>query len=67
MAGGASRPELAAAVSEAGGFGFLAAGYKTARQLQSEIDDTRRLTAEPFGVTTNRPRLKLSAFNNDMP
>lgn len=56
MAGGASRPELAAAVSEAGGFGFLAAGYKTAPQLQSEIDATRQLTAEPFGVNVFVPR-----------
>ena len=30
LAGGASTPELAAAVSGAGGLGFLAAGYKTA-------------------------------------
>src|SRR5690349_4118167 len=30
MAGGVSVPRLAAAVAEAGGLGFLAAGYKTA-------------------------------------
>ena len=30
LSGGAPTAELAAAVSEAGGFGFLAAGYKTA-------------------------------------
>ena len=29
MAGGPSTPALAAAVSDAGGIGFLAAGYKT--------------------------------------
>ena len=29
LAGGASTPALAAAVAEAGGLGFLAAGYKT--------------------------------------
>jgi len=29
LAGGPSTPELAAAVSEAGGLGFLAAGYRT--------------------------------------
>lgn len=56
MAGGGSRPELAAAVSEAGGFGFLAAGYKTAEQMQSEITDTRRLTSKPFGVNVFVPR-----------
>ena len=33
LAGGPSTPTLTAAVSEAGGFGFLAAGYRTATQL----------------------------------
>ncbi|HXA32311.1 MAG TPA: nitronate monooxygenase [Acidimicrobiales bacterium] len=56
MAGGGSRPELAAAVGEAGGFGFLAAGYKTAEQMQTEIAGTRRLTSEPFGVNVFVPR-----------
>ena len=32
LAGGASTPALAAAVCEAGGLGFLAAGYKTRRR-----------------------------------
>ena len=56
MAGGASGPELAAAVSEAGGLGFLAAGYKTAEQMLSEIADTRRRTSRPFGVNVFVPR-----------
>ncbi len=56
MAGGASGPELAAAVSEAGGLGFLAAGYKTAKQMQSEIADVRRRTSRPFGVNVFVPR-----------
>lgn len=50
MAGGPSTPALAAAVSAAGGLGFLAAGYRTAAQLQAEIEQTRGLTAAPFGV-----------------
>jgi nitronate monooxygenase len=33
LAGGASTPRLAAAVSNAGGLGFLAAGYLTAAAL----------------------------------
>ena len=33
MGGGPGRPELAAAVSNAGGMGFLAAGYKTADEM----------------------------------
>lgn len=55
MAGGASRPELAAAVSEAGGLGFLAAGYKTAGQVREEISETRALTGAPFGVNVFVP------------
>lgn len=50
MAGGPSTPALAAAVSDAGGLGFLAAGYRTAEQLRAEIEQTRALTAAPFGV-----------------
>lgn len=38
LAGGASTPELAAAVSAAGGLGFLAAGYKTADTVAAHMD-----------------------------
>ena len=37
LAGGPSTPKLAAAVGEAGGFGFLAAGYKTADAVREDI------------------------------
>jgi nitronate monooxygenase len=50
MAGGPSTPELAAAVSNAGGLGFVAAGYRTTSDLAREIERTRELTARPFGV-----------------
>lgn len=50
MAGGASTPALAAAVSEAGGLGFLAAGYKTAEQVAADVDALRALTSAPFGL-----------------
>jgi nitronate monooxygenase len=50
MAGGPSTPELAAAVSNTGGLGFLAAGYRSAELLHDEIERTRRLTDAPFGV-----------------
>lgn len=50
LSGGASTPELAAAVSEAGGFGFLAAGYKTAVDFEREIERVRTRTRRPFGV-----------------
>lgn len=50
MAGGPSTPMLAAAVSNAGALGFLAAGYLTAERLISDIRATRALTDAPFGV-----------------
>lgn len=50
LAGGPSTPELAAAVSNAGGFGFLAAGYLTATELARRQTATRELTDRPFGV-----------------
>jgi nitronate monooxygenase len=50
LAGGPSTPELCAAVSEAGGLGFLASGYLAAAELAARIDRTRELTARPFGV-----------------
>ena len=50
MAGGPSTPELAAAVSAAGGLGFIAAGYRSAEQLRDDIEATRALSAAPVGV-----------------
>ena len=50
LSGGPSTPELAAAVSEAGGFGFIAAGYKTADDVRDEVEDVRGRTLRPFGV-----------------
>jgi nitronate monooxygenase len=50
MAGGPTTPELVAAVSNAGGLGFLAAGYLSAQALGERIAATRALTERPFGV-----------------
>ena len=50
LAGGPSTPELAAAVCNAGGFGFLAGGMLTAAELARRIELTRDLTNAPFGV-----------------
>jgi nitronate monooxygenase len=50
MAGGPSTPELAAAVTAAGGFGFVAAGYLTPEALRRELHRTRELTGAPVGV-----------------
>ncbi|MBU2551979.1 MAG: nitronate monooxygenase [Proteobacteria bacterium] len=41
---------LAAAVSEAGGFGILGAGAWKKDQLRAQIDAVRKLTDKPFGV-----------------
>ncbi|MEU6404702.1 nitronate monooxygenase [Streptomyces sp. NPDC046985] len=56
MAGGPAGPRLAAAVSEAGGLGFLAAGYKTADGMYQEIKQVRGLTGRPFGVNVFVPQ-----------
>ena len=50
MAGGPSTPELAIAVCEAGGLGFLAAGYKRAHAVRDEIRAVRAATSGPCGV-----------------
>ena len=50
LAGGPSTPELTAAVSGADGLGFLAAGYKSANGVRSDIARTRELTSAPLGV-----------------
>ncbi|MFC0554292.1 NAD(P)H-dependent flavin oxidoreductase [Planotetraspora thailandica] len=55
MAGGAATPALVAAVSSAGGLGFLAAGYRTAAAVQEEITAVRGRTDAPFGVNVFVP------------
>ena len=53
--GGASTPELAAAVSDAGGLGVLGAAGCGPKQLRAWIRRTRELTDRPFGVDTLLP------------
>jgi nitronate monooxygenase len=55
LAGGPSTPALAAAVSEAGGLGFLAAGYLGADALRDDIHALRERTTAPFGVNVFVP------------
>jgi nitronate monooxygenase len=55
MAGGPSTPELAAAVSGAGGLGFLAAGYLSDDVLGERVAAIRELTDAPFGVNVFAP------------
>ena len=55
MGGGASTPALAAAVSEAGGLGFLAAGYRSSEAVRADVAAVRARTARPFGVNLFAP------------
>jgi nitronate monooxygenase len=55
LAGGPSTPELAAAVCNAGGLGFVAAGYKGPAALAADIARTRGLTERPIGVNVFAP------------
>jgi nitronate monooxygenase len=55
MAGGPSTPALAVAVCEAGGLGFLAAGYRSTSQLQEEMATVRAGTRAGFGVNVFAP------------
>ena len=50
MAGGATTPELVAAVSNAGGLGSLGAGYMKPDDIRQAIKRIRTLTDKPFSV-----------------
>ena len=56
MAGGPSTPELAAAGTNAGGLGFVAAGYLNADALAERIVAARDLTTGPLGVNLFAPQ-----------
>ncbi len=45
-----SDPHLVSAIGNAGGFGLLAAGNMPVDVLRSQIEQTRQLTKQPFGV-----------------
>lgn len=56
MAGGPSTPELAAAGTNAGGLGFVPAGYLTARVFAERLEAAQRLTAGPIGANLFAPQ-----------
>jgi nitronate monooxygenase len=56
MAGGPSTPELAAAGSQAGALGFVAAGYLSADVFAQRLTATRKLTTGPIGVNLFAPQ-----------
>jgi nitronate monooxygenase len=55
MAGGPSTTGLVAAAAQAGAFGFLAGGYKTAAALGAEMDTLRAAGTRDFGVNVFVP------------
>ncbi|WP_029212328.1 nitronate monooxygenase [Arsenicicoccus bolidensis] len=56
MAGGPSNPALVGACCNAGGTGFLAAGYKAPAQVADQIAETHDLVGDlPFGVNVFVP------------
>jgi nitronate monooxygenase len=56
MAGGPSTPELAAAATNAGGLGFVAAGYLSADTFAERMAAARELTSGPLGVNLFVPQ-----------
>jgi len=55
MAGGPGTPELAAAVSEAGGLGSLGVNYLSPKQIEEAVARTRSLTQRTFAVNLFAP------------
>jgi nitronate monooxygenase len=55
LAGGPATIDLAVAVSEAGGLGFLAAGYRTAAEVREQVHAFRARSERPFGVNVFTP------------
>ncbi len=56
MSGGPGSPALAAGVSNAGGLGFVAAGYLSAEQFAQDVAAARAATTGPLGVNLLVPQ-----------
>ena len=56
--GAAAGPELAAAVSNAGGCGVLGTAALPGKFVRAQIQQLKKLTAEPFGVNIVLPLLR---------
>jgi nitronate monooxygenase len=57
MAGGATTPQLVAAVSNSGGLGSLGAGYMAPGEIRQAIKKIRELTSRPFSVNLFIPKV----------
>ncbi len=67
MGGGASTPELVAAVSGAGGLGSLGCYHMEPAAILAAAADIRRLTAEPFALNLWIPREREDPGSLDAP
>src|ERR1700756_607687 len=56
MAGGPGTPALAAAVTNAGGLGFIPAGYVSAERFADDVAAARTMTTGPLGVNLLVPQ-----------
>ena len=56
MAAGPSTPKLAAAVTNAGGLGFLAGGLVSAQTLADSLSEARQRTSGPIGINLFVPQ-----------
>jgi nitronate monooxygenase len=68
MAGGVGTPALVSAVGEAGGLGFLAAGYLTAERLREDIVTVRERSQAPYAVNIfvpNKPSRERTRLAED--
>jgi nitronate monooxygenase len=66
MAGGGDTAELVAAVSNAGGMGFIGAAYLTVEQIGERVQRIRQLTSRPFGINLFAPAPVPAAENPDV-
>ncbi len=64
LAGGGDTPELVAAVSNAGGLGFVGAAYLTPAQIAEAGGAVRSRTARPFGINLFSPLLPPDSPHN---
>ena len=55
LAGGGDTPDLVAAVSNAGGLGFIGAAYLAPTQISETAQAVRAKTARPFGINLFAP------------
>lgn len=55
LAGGGDTPALVAAVSNAGGMGFIGAAYSTPEQIVALARSVRAQTSRPFGINLFAP------------